>query len=273
MASSPAGHAESVPHVEVAEEIAPEEPAIELPAAPKRNGLLIGLGAAVVVLLAAGGFFAWRAFFPPSPPPRPAPIATKPKPVAPVVAKPTPPPAASTTQPPVVAPKPAAIPEKAPAESAPTPSATMNAFAHAPAKAINRTRETTAAQAAGARATNEVLNDPADPPPVTPSTTVADPKPAATVTATAVTELAPGVSATSRLYASPEASAAFRSFVANMKISGVMTGSQPKALINGKLVHAGAVIDATLGIVFEGIKGDQLVFKDQSGVTVTRRRP
>jgi hypothetical protein len=59
--------------------------------------------------------------------------------------------------------------------------------------------------------------------------------------------------------------------VANVRVSSVMSGATPKALINGRLVRAGDTVDAGLGIIFDGVKGNQLVFKDRSGATVQRR--
>ncbi len=99
------------------------------------------------------------------------------------------------------------------------------------------------------------------------------PKPAAPASPnTTVTEIAPGVSATSSdVEAAGEASPAFRSFVAALKITGFVGGSSPKALINGRLIHLGESVDSNLGIVFAGVKNDQLQFKDRSGAIVTRR--
>ena len=87
----------------------------------------------------------------------------------------------------------------------------------------------------------------------------------------ATTELAPGVSTTSQLDAAPEANAAFRTFVATLKVGGVKGGESPRALLNGRLVHGGEVIESNLGITFDSVKDNQLVFKDKSGATVTRR--
>ena len=73
--------------------------------------------------------------------------------------------------------------------------------------------------------------------------------------------------------AAAEANAAFRSFVANAKISGVFQGTPSRVVINGRLIREGEVVDPPLGIIFNGIDANrhQLVFKDKSGATVSRR--
>lgn len=110
--------------------------------------------------------------------------------------------------------------------------------------------------------TNAVVESDTSAPPAPPA-----PRPAAT----ASTELAPGVSTTTEVNAATAASPAFRTFVANVRVSGVVSGSSPKALINGRLIRAGEVVDSGLGIVFDGVNGNQLVFKDRSGAAVSRR--
>ena len=85
--------------------------------------------------------------------------------------------------------------------------------------------------------------------------------------------LAPGISATTEVEAAVEASAAFRSFVANAKVSGVFQGTPPRVMLNGRLARGGDVIDSGLGITFDSVNPEkkQLIFKDKSGATVTRR--
>ncbi len=82
-----------------------------------------------------------------------------------------------------------------------------------------------------------------------------------------------GVSATTEVDAAPEASPAFRSFVANAKVSGVFQGTPPRAFINGRLVRAGETVDGGLGVEFNGLDADkkQLIFKDKAGATVFRK--
>ena len=91
--------------------------------------------------------------------------------------------------------------------------------------------------------------------------------------ASATSELAPGITVpTDSVEAVPDANAAFRTFVANAKISGVFQGSPPRAFINGRLIRAGETIDAALGIRFESVDQStkNIIFKDTSGATVSR---
>ena len=92
--------------------------------------------------------------------------------------------------------------------------------------------------------------------------------------AAVTTDLAPGVTITTEsVEAETEATPAFRSFVADAKISGVFQGTPPRAFINGRLVRLGEVVDSSLGIRFDSIdpKTKNIVFKDASGATVGRR--
>ena len=243
-----------IPHVKVAGEVEEVVPAPHPKAAPNRLVKFGIIGVAAVVVL-GGAFFAWNKFGAKPPPP----VATKPKPAVPAPAKG-----------PVAAP---------PAKAAPlTPSETLNNLAHAPVNAINKAQDTIAARRASeqSRVDGTITGD--DPrsgivavPPS--SATVAKPGAPASKTATAVTALSPGLSATTEVEAGPEASPAFRSFVANAKISGVFQGEPPRAFINGRLARAGETIDATLGVIFERIDPDkkQIVFKDRTGATIARR--
>lgn len=97
---------------------------------------------------------------------------------------------------------------------------------------------------------------------------------AAPAAITSTTQLSPGVTATTT--SDPDStgspSAAFRSWVANATINGVLA-SPPRALINNRTVHAGQVVDENLGITFAGVDVGRraLVFRDQTGATVRRR--
>jgi hypothetical protein len=86
-----------------------------------------------------------------------------------------------------------------------------------------------------------------------------------------MTSVAPGLAAT--LEAVAEASAAFRTFVANARVSGVFQGNPSRAVINGKLARVGETVDANLGITFAGVETERrnLIFKDKSGATVSRK--
>jgi hypothetical protein len=97
------------------------------------------------------------------------------------------------------------------------------------------------------------------------------PRPAARPMTT--TTIAPGVAATAHVEAGAEASAAFRTFVASAKVSGVFQGPPTRAMINGRLTRTGEVIDAALGITFNGVDSPRrhLLFVDRTGAIVTRR--
>jgi hypothetical protein len=202
-----------------------------------------------LLLLAGGTFFAWQHFKPESAAPAPNPTANK---VA------TPAPVASTPL---------------------TPSETLNKLAHAPANAINQAQEAIATRRASGQARIDAASIGEDLPDVPPVSTPAsaarqpeDPR-RATSSATTTTTVSPGVTATTPMEAAAEATAPFRSFVANAKVSGVFQGKPSRAVINGRLVRVGEVVDATLGITFEGVdsQGRNLVFKDRSRATVLRR--
>lgn len=134
-----------------------------------------------------------------------------------------------------------------------------------PAKSIGAAQTSAAAHDTNTAAANEVLGNDA----TSASTAPKAPQPKM---ASTTTEIAPGVTATSsEVQAAPEATAAFRTFVVNLRITGFVAGSSPKALINGRLIRVGETVDSSLGITFVGVKDDQLLFKDKSGATVTRR--
>jgi hypothetical protein len=180
-------------------------------------------------------------------------------------------------------------PLQPPAAKAPTkpltPSETLNQIATVPGKAINKARDVVSdRRQAEQQRVDAILNgeDPPEkraletPPPSsltagnnrsTPAT------PPARVTSTS--QLAPGVTAST---VAPEisesaASPAFRSWVANARINGVFQGTPPRALINGRTVRAGQILDDSLGIIFDSVEADTntIVFRDRSGATVSRR--
>lgn len=69
------------------------------------------------------------------------------------------------------------------------------------------------------------------------------------------------------------ASAEFRSWVASARLSGVFAGGNPRALINGRMVQPGQVVDEVLKVTFDKIESDgkTLVFRDATGATVSRK--
>ena len=71
----------------------------------------------------------------------------------------------------------------------------------------------------------------------------------------------------------PRASAAFKRFVADARITGVFQGTPPRALINGRMIRAGEVVDPASGVVFDSIDAEKktITFKDRAGIPATRR--
>lgn len=262
-----------VPHVNVTvqpEVVAPPITARVAPKPPTRSGTSkVLVGFLVVAVLGAGGYFAWTQF-------GPALIAklspAAKQPVPPAATPPSPPAAAASTPAPTAAP--------APAASAPTPSETLNKLAQMPANAINKAQDAISARRASgqsridAASVGEDVSGPNFGVPPAAAIKPATPAPApAKAPATAMTTVAPGLSATTHVEAAPEATAAFRAFVTNAKVSGVFQGNPARAVINGKLARAGDLVDEGLGVRFQGLDADRrnLVFKDQSGATVSRR--
>ena len=239
-----------IPHISVAAGAhVVENPVAAKPEQSRRFKMgVAAAGLAALLVLGGGGYFAWTKFI--SPPPPPPPVAAKPKPAAPL-----------------------------------TPSDTLNTLAHAPVNAINKAQDAVAARrgseqsridamAAGQDAPDKrALNTPP------PSTLAAggatkEAAPATKLAATSSARLAPGIMATnSDIEAVAEATPAFRTFVANAKITGVIGGTPAKIILNGRLARSGDMIDPGLGISFESIDAEKklLVFKDKSGAVVTRK--
>ncbi len=240
----------SVPHLKVNLEVA-AAPVAELEPEPKQRGsagLLIG--ALVIVALSAGGFFAW--------PYLKAALATPAATPLPVAAAPT------AAVPP---PKPAPV-AAAPVTPGPTPSDTLNKIAHMPANAINKAQDAIAARRANGQSRVDAAALGEDQP--------AKPAPAASkgpATSTTMTSVSPGLAATMQMEAAPEATPAFLAWVVNAKVNGVFQGSPARAMINGRLTRAGETVDGALGITFDSVDADKknLVFKDRSGATVSRK--
>lgn len=70
-----------------------------------------------------------------------------------------------------------------------------------------------------------------------------------------------------------EASAEFKAFVTSARINGVFQGNPPRALINGRTVRAGDLLDSTLGVVFQRVDASRklVFFKDQTGAVVAKK--
>lgn len=235
-----------IPHVVVKAEVAEPEAPVRLPlggkAKAQRAKRLALFGGVGLVVLGAAGYFGYTFYFGAEPPP-PPPVVKK---AAPATA-----PAAAAT---------------APAAPGPTPSETLNALAKAPGQIVNNAKATINNAAQGRQAAIEEVAG------AEPAAKAGTPPPPATNTATAVRGVAPGLSATTEVQAGSEATVAFRAYVANVKIGGVVV---TRAIINNKLTRAGELVDNTLGITFEGYDPDTklLTFRDRSGVVVSRKYP
>jgi hypothetical protein len=74
------------------------------------------------------------------------------------------------------------------------------------------------------------------------------------------------------IVAAPEASTAFRTFVANASIGGVFQGTPSKAIINGRIVREGQVVDSEMGVSFArvDVRKKMIYFKDASGAEVSK---
>ncbi len=98
---------------------------------------------------------------------------------------------------------------------------------------------------------------------------------AAPVSETTTAAAAPVAKATTPAGATgtARASAAFENYVAGLRVSGVSLGASPRALINGRLVQVGDLIDPTLGVRLVSVDGASrhLVFEDINSAKVTAR--
>ncbi|PAW74324.1 MAG: hypothetical protein B9S26_01250 [Opitutia bacterium Tous-C4FEB] len=81
------------------------------------------------------------------------------------------------------------------------------------------------------------------------------------------------MSVTTEIQSSKEASAGFRYIVTDAKVTGVYQGSPPRALINGRLIRVGQMLDEGLAISFAGIDAENRIlnFVDRSGARVSKR--
>ena len=70
----------------------------------------------------------------------------------------------------------------------------------------------------------------------------------------------------------PVASPAFRAWTDDARITGVVSGASPRAIINGRLVRPGDVVDASTGIVFDGLDLERktVVFRSREGAFTTK---
>jgi hypothetical protein len=238
-------------HIRVAEKQPPPgakpsvKPGKPAPVLRKRPALtpVMKAGIAVAAIAALGGaFFAYRIFF--EPPPAPPPIVLQ-----------------------HVAP-----PPKPPAPAAPTVAAVVAKVAAAPAKVVDNGLDAVAQHRAAEQAKVDAAASGEDVTP-TPPPDVAAPGAPGTQSVLAQASIGSDVKANiTRLDTSSAASPDFRAFVANANIGGVFQGTPSRALINGRIIREGQVVDDTLGITFERIDADKKViyFKDATGAEVSR---
>jgi hypothetical protein len=257
-----------IPHISAAVE--PDVQAAPPAFVPKRKRpskiVYVGAGLAALLVLGGGGYFVWENYLSPPPPPPPVVAKPKPKPIAPAAATSA---ATAPAKPAAATPAPSSPVANKPAEAS-------TGLAHVPVNAINKAQAAVDARRDGEQvragsisAGADLANRPAATAPTAGGASKPAPKPVA-----AASVLAPGVSATnSEVEAVPDANAAFRAFVANGKITGVIGGVPPKVLFNGRMMRAGDIVDPQLGITFDSIDPERklIIFKDKSGATVTRK--
>jgi hypothetical protein len=234
-------------HIRVAEKQPPPgakppvkagKPAPVLRKRPALTPVMKGGIAIAAIAALAGGLFAYRIFFPP-----PAPPEVK------IVFKPLGPPK------PIVTPAPAVA-------------AVAAKLAAGPAKLVDSGVDAIAQRRAAEQAKVDAAASGEEVTP-TPPPDVAT----GTQSVLADSSISSGVKANiTRLDTSSAASADFRAFVANATIGGVFQGTPSRALINGRIIREGQVVDDTLGITFERIDADKKViyFKDATGAEVSR---
>lgn len=253
-----------IPHVSVKSEPPeaekPEAIADPVAIAKKKRTVIIIAAAAAVIVLGGVGFVGYKMFLTPAPPPPPP------------VAKKAPAPTAPKSPAVTVVPAAPAAPTSAAPGPAPAP-ATATPVGNIPAKAIAKAQQALDARKASGQ-TQVTTGDPIADKPASAPAGAAVPSVANRPAVTGQTAVTKGVSASTALEeAAAEASPEFRSFVANAKVSGVFQGAPARAFINGRMVRTGENVDATLGIVFEGVDSTKrhLIFKDKTGATVARR--
>lgn len=218
------------------------------PKKKKKLGLFVGI-VALLAVSAGGGFFAYQHFAIEPPPPPKAAAKSKAK------------------QP----------------GGGPTPSTTLNAIAAAPGKMIADAQNAIASRRSGEQGRVDAMSSGNEAsgqhalrtplPGELGGRASAAPAAPALGRVSATTALAPGVTTTTEVRASPEASPAFRSFVADAKVSGVYQGSPPRAFINNRLIKVGQMVEEGLAISFDGIDAENrmLLFKDKTGARVSKQ--
>jgi hypothetical protein len=234
------------------DEAAAAEIVVAPPRRRKKGGLVTLVGGLMLLGLAGGVAFLTFQHFSEEPPPPPKP---RPK----VVVKS---PATATAE----------------KTTGPTPSKTLDAPVSAPGKLIESAQEAVAGRRGNVQEGIDAIMDGRDPSgsrgsgtPL-PGELVGRPAPGLSSFSSSAA-ISPGVSVTTEIQASKEASAAFRYIVTDAKVTGVYQGSPPRALINGRLIRVGQMLDEGLEISFEGIDAENRVlnFVDRSGARVSKR--
>lgn len=249
-----------VPHIRAPESELPLAEA-PIPVDPtKKKAFKIGLGISIllfVLLCLAAVLLAWRMFRSEAPAPVQKQSISKSFSSSPAHAPETKT-APTTTPKPEHAPLPAQTPT--PVATSPNVSAVPESSLRAPIDRTNRVVEK--------RVQNEVTSVNAIVEGERPAPAVPSPVPAAPAAEAAHI---PPPSAQPAL--PPQASAAFRRFVSEMVILGVYQGSPARAIINGRTLAEGQLVDKPLGIVFQGINAEKktITFKDASGASITRK--
>jgi hypothetical protein len=233
-------------HIRVAEKapapgakpaVKPGKPASVLRKRPALTPIMKAGIAIAVIAAMGGGFFAYRIFFPP------------PTPEVPIVLQK------------VAPPKPIVVAKQAAADVAAK-------VAAAPAKIVDSGLDALAQHRAAEQAKVDAAANGEEPTPTPPPDVVPG-----TQSVLAQASIGSDVKANiTRLDTTSAASADFRAFVANADVGGVFQGTPSRALINGRIIREGQVIDDTLGISFERIDAANKViyFKDATGAEVSR---
>lgn len=70
----------------------------------------------------------------------------------------------------------------------------------------------------------------------------------------------------------PVPSPAFRAWTDDARVAGVVSGASPRAIINGRLVRPGDIVDASVGVIFDGVDAERklIVFRNNDGAFTTK---
>lgn len=142
---------------------------------------------------------------------------------------------------------------------------------------VGKARDVVAArdQSGQVSGVGEIMGDPPDTPSPAPSTTARPTKGKPPVAARniPIDASAPPQESAVDKPAAPPPSIAFRTFVANLRVSGVFQGEPGRALLNGHTISVGEFADTNLGIRLIRLDSDRkiLYFEDSAGSSMQRR--